>query len=185
MNRSGFVMLAAVLTITACGAGDGQSSTSSSPTAPTTASPAPTTPSPAPATGFDWVVAHRFESVTGPDNCWVRMQRDSLTGIAFSNMEMSVTRSTGSIRIESPWFQDYVGTISGNEFSARGENALEGGGKPCADGTLFTQLPGVSDLYGRFSADDQAMTATEVNSYRLTSGESVTYRWDWHATRRR
>ena len=42
-----------------------------------------------------------------------------------------------------------------------------------------------SDLYGRFSADDQTMTATEVNSYRLTSGEPVTYRWDWQATRRR
>ena len=171
-------MLAAALTLTACGGGDGQSPTSSLPTAPTT-------PSPAPSTGFDWVVTHRFESVTGPDNCWVRMQRESLTGVTFSSLEMSVTRSSGSIRIESPWFQDYLGTINGQEFSARGENALEGGGKPCADGTLFTQLPGVSDLSGRFSTDDQAMTATEVNSYRLTSGESVTYRWDWQATRRR
>jgi hypothetical protein len=180
MTRTGLATLAALLTVTACGGG--QSSPTSSPTTPTPSSP---TPGPTPGPTFDWIVTHRFESVTGPDNCWVREQRARLTGVAFSNLEMSVTRSDNSIRIQSPWFQDYVGTFSGNEFSASGEKPLEGGGRPCADGSLFTQLPGVSNLSGRFSADDQVMTATEVNSYQLTSGEPVTYRWDWQATRRR
>jgi hypothetical protein len=171
MPRTGLATLAVVLTVTACGGGQ------SSPTAPTPSSP---TPSPA----FDWIVTHRFESVTGPDNCWVRQQRARLAGVVFPNLEMSVTRSGDSIRIQSPWFQDYVGTLSGNEFSARGEKPLEGGGTTC-DGTSFTQQPGVSNLSGRFSTDDQLMTATEVNSYHLTSGESVTYTWDWQATRRR
>ncbi|MEO5739209.1 MAG: hypothetical protein ABIS29_01260 [Vicinamibacterales bacterium] len=44
-------------------------------------------------------------------------------------------------------------------------------------------MPGASSLSGRFSADDRLLTATEVNSYRLTSGETVTYTWEWQATR--
>jgi hypothetical protein len=44
-------------------------------------------------------------------------------------------------------------------------------------------MPGVSVLSGRFSADDQLMTATEVNAYPLTSGEVVTYTWEWQAKR--
>jgi hypothetical protein len=174
VNRFERVTLAAVLTLTACG--DGQS-----PTAPTTSSPSP---GPSPNPTYDWIVTHRFESVTGPDNCWVQEQRQRLTGVTFPNLEMSVTRSGNSIRIQSPWFQDYVGSMTGNDFSASGVQPLEGGGRPCADGSLFTQLPGVSNLSGRFSADDRGMSATEVNSYQLTTGEPVTYRWDWQAQRR-
>jgi hypothetical protein len=180
MTRTAVVTLAVVLTVTACG--DGESPPSPSPTAPTTSSPTPPRPAPF---DSDWLVTHRFESVTGPDNCWVREQRQRLTGVVFPNLEMDVTRSGDSIRIYSPWFQDYVGTLSGNEFSARGVTPLEGAARPCADGTLFIQEAGVSDLSGRFSADDQAMTATEVNAYHLTSGEPVTYRWGWQATRRK
>jgi len=44
-------------------------------------------------------------------------------------------------------------------------------------------MPGVSVLSGQFSADDQLMTATEVNSYPLMSGEVVTYTWEWRAKR--
>ena len=132
MSRIALVA-AAVFTLSACG-----QSSASSPTAPTTSSP---TPGPPAGPAYDWLVTHRFESVTGPDNCWVQAQRQSLTGVVFPNLEMSVTRSGNSIRIESPWFQDYVGTFSGNEFSATGENPLQGGGRPCADGSLFIQLP--------------------------------------------
>jgi hypothetical protein len=45
-------------------------------------------------------------------------------------------------------------------------------------------MPGASVFSGRFSADDQLMTATEVNSYPLSSGELVTYTWEWQAKRR-
>ena len=106
MSRIGLATFAAVLTVTACGGGGGRSSTSSSPTAPAT------TPAPAPGPTFDWVVTHRFESVTGPDNCWVREQRERLTGVVFSDLEMSVVRSSGSIRIESPWFRHMLAQTS-------------------------------------------------------------------------
>jgi hypothetical protein len=96
---------------------------------------------------------------------------------------MAITRSAGAIKLESPWFQvNYAGTVSGIAFSASG-GPLEGGATPCKDGTSFPQMPGVSNLSGRFSADDQQVTATEVNSYRLSSGETVTYTWDWQAKR--
>jgi hypothetical protein len=89
-----------------------------------------------------------------------------------------------SITLESCCFQvNYAGTVNGNAFAASG-GPLEGGGRPCRDGTSFQQMPGVSNLTGRFSDDTQQLTATEVNSYRLTTGEPVTYTWDWQATRR-
>jgi hypothetical protein len=98
---------------------------------------------------------------------------------------MTVTRSGGSISLDSGYFQvNYAGTATGNDFSATGRQPLEGGGRPCKDGTRFEQMPGVSNLSGRFSADGRELTATEVNSYRLTSGEPVTYTWEWRATRR-
>lgn len=134
--------------------------------------------------GADWRVTQRFVSVNGPDNCWVREQRERWTGAIFPDLPMVITRSGGSVTLASTFFQvNYVGTVSGSDFSASG-GPLEGGGSSCQDGTAFQQRPGVSNLSGRFSADGQLMTATEVNSYLLTTGELVTYTWDWQATRR-
>ena len=167
--------LAIALILTACDGGP------SSPTRPSVTSP-PTSP-PASSSLADWSVTQSFVSVVGPDNCWVREQRARWTGAIFSDLPMTVTRSGGSIVLEGDFFEvNYAGTISGNEFSASG-GPLDEGGTPCQDGTSFHQGPGVSDLTGRFSEDDQQLTASEVNSYRLTTGEPVTYTWDWQATR--
>jgi hypothetical protein len=171
------VVLAATLTI-ACGGGTPQ--TPSSPTAPTTTSPlAPSS--------TNWMVTHRFLSVTGPENCWIQQQRESLTGVVFSNLEMTAERSVnGSIKISSQWFVEYVGTMDGREFTAQQAEPLTGsGGRACPDGTNVQQLPGgVSNLSGSFSVDDQLLTATERNSYHLATGELVVYAWEWRATRR-
>ena len=171
-------MLALAISVTACGGG------SSSPTAPQLTPPQPTGPSASSAV-TNWVVTQRFGSVSGPDNCWIREQRARWTGATFPDLPMKVTRSAGSISLEGEFFAvNYVGTTSGSDFSAAGERPLEGGGRPCQDGTSFQQMPGVSALSGRFSGADQTLTATEVNSYRLTSGEPVIYTWEWQATRR-
>jgi hypothetical protein len=162
--------LAILLILTACGDG----------------SPSPTQPSsPTGAATTEWLVTQRFVSVSGPDNCWVREQRARWAPAIFPDLPMSVTRSGRSITVEGDFFQvNYAGSLSGREFSASGVRPLNGGGTPCQDGTSFQQLPGTSALSGLFAADDQAMTATEVNSYRLTSGEPVIYTWDWQARRR-
>jgi hypothetical protein len=167
------------LALTACGGGP------SSPTPPSSTAP----PQPAPTATLpgvtNWLVTQRFASVTGPDNCWIREQRQTWTGAVFPDLDMVITLSGSSIKLDSGWFAvNYAGTSAGSDFSASGTAALEGGGRPCRDGSSFTQMPGTSRLTGSFSGNGQALTATEVNSYRLTSGEEVTYTWEWQATRR-
>lgn len=182
MMRAKIFALAFPLIFVGCGGSN--SSTSPAAASPVVVTPAsPITP-PASSAATNWSVTQRFVSVTGPDNCWVREQRQRLTGASFPDLPMAVTRSAGSIKLEGEFFQvNYAGTFIGSEFSASG-GPLEGGGRPCQDGTSFQQLPGISNLSGRFSADDQRLTATEVNSYRLTSGELVLYTWDWQANRK-
>lgn len=165
---------AVLLLLTACGSGS--SSSTMTPTSPTNTNTTTAT------TG--WKVTQRFVSVDGPDNCWVREQRARLGPAVFPDLPMTVVRSGSSITLESAFFQvNYAGTASGNDFTASGVKPLDGGGTPCKDGTSFQQLPGASNLTGSFSSDNQQLTATEVNSYRLTSGEPVTYTWAWQATR--
>jgi hypothetical protein len=176
------LVLALAFTLAACG------SSSPSPTQPSpTPTPTPSpTPPPAPTAPGEsrWVITHRFASVEGPDNCWIRYQRQRLTGVVFSGLDATITRLDGSIRFKSPWFQDYVGTYSGIDFSTAGVQPLEGGGGQCPDGGgPFPQLPGTSNLTGRFAGDDQSLTGSEVNSYRLSTGEPVTYTWTWTGTR--
>ena len=163
------VTLALALLVASCGG--------NSPTQPTLEP----TPSPTPVT--NWNITHTFASVEGPDNCWVRSQRQRLTGVVFSNLDASITRTNGTIRVESPWFQTYTGIHSDRAFTAAGAEALPGGGTNC-DGASHTQMPGVSNLSGQFAANDQSFTGAEVNSYRLTTGELVTYTWTWTGTRR-
>jgi len=167
-------MLALAVSVTACGG-------SSPPTAPSPVGSSTTTTS----SGITkWSGAQDFGSVTGPDNCWVREQRQRLTGSNGPDLPITITRSAGSIRVESEyWAVQYAGNATAREFSARGDRPLEAGGRPCQDGTSFQQMPGVSVLSGVFSADDQLMTATEVNSYPLMSGEIVTYTWEWRLKR--
>ena len=109
----------------------------------------------------NWIVTQRFVSVNGPDNCWVREQRQRLTGAVFADLPMAVTRSNGAIRLDGSFFLvNYRGTYSGTEVTASGVAPLEGGGRRCQDGTSFTQMAGASALSGSFSADDQRATLT-------------------------
>ena len=173
LNNSVFAL---TLLVAACGG------SSSSPTAPDSSAP-PTAPPVVSAT--NWVVTQRFVSVSGPDNCWVREQRARWTGAIFPGLPMTITRTGTAISLDGDFFQvNYAGTANGTDFSASGKHPLEGGGTPCQDGTPFQQLPGISNLSGQISGGDQLLTATEVNSYRLTSGEAVTYTWAWEAQRR-
>jgi hypothetical protein len=167
------------LILIACG------STSPSPTAPSVTPSSSPTPTPQPVTAVtNWSVTQRFVSVEGPDNCWVRYQRGLWTGSMFPSLPAAITRVDGSLRVDSDWFQvDFAGTYVGPDFTATGVTPLNTGGARTCDGMFYQQMPGVSNLTGRFAADDQTFTALEVNSYRLTTGESVVYTWAWTATR--
>jgi hypothetical protein len=164
--------LALAILVASCGGN------ASSPTQPTLEL---TSPSSSNAT--KWNITHTFASVDGPDNCWIRLQRQRLTGVVFSNLDATITRTNGTIRVDSPWFQTYTGTYSGRDFTAAGSEALPGGGTTC-DGASFLQMPGISNLSGQLAEGDNSFTGAEVNSYRLTTGELVTYTWAWTGTRR-
>jgi hypothetical protein len=134
-----------------------------------------------------WNLTHRFVSVTGPDNCWVREQRERLTTTwaVVPNQPMRVTRENAAIAIDAQFEigtpYTFVGTVNGDEVSATDDRA--GAVGTCSDGSRFEQRPGVASLSGRFSADGRELTATVVNSYQLTSGGEVKYTWNWVATR--
>src|SRR6185503_8792474 len=91
------IMVATAALFTACGGGSSPSS-QPNPTAPTPSNGAPAS------SAQNWTVTHRFVSVTGADNCWIRSQRAGLTGAVFSNLDMTVTRTGNAITIASPWF---------------------------------------------------------------------------------
>jgi hypothetical protein len=164
-----FLGLAIALIFAGCGG-------SSSPTSATATS--------VPTGATNWLVTQRFISVSGPDNCWVREQRARWTGAVFPELPMVVTRTGTSIAVTGDFFQvNYAGMVNGNQLSTTGVEPLEGGSGRCKDGASFPQMAGISRVSGTFS-QDQTLRATEVNTYPEASGASVTYTWDWQATRR-
>jgi hypothetical protein len=176
--------LAAALILAACG-GSPTTTSPSLPTAPTPTTPPAPAPSPAPSPdATQWRVTQTFVSVVGPDHCWVAEQRARLTGLVFGDLPMTVTRSGGTIKVEGSFFQvNYTGTFRDRDFSVAGNAGLTGGAGSCKDGTPYSQLAGVSNLSGTFDSDDKLITAAEVNSYHMSTGEPVTYTWSWQATR--
>jgi hypothetical protein len=161
--------------------------------------PSSSTPPPLPAepTGdlppvTTWKITQRFVSVVGPDNCWVREQRARLTGAIFTDLPGTVDHSSRSIGIQGPLFEIYFsGEFYESQFSTSSGPPLQGAERlrrilfePCQDGTSVQQAGrSTSRLSGQFSPDNQVMTGTEVNTYFLTTGEVVNYRWEWHGTR--
>jgi hypothetical protein len=72
---------------------------------------------------------------------------------------------------------DYVGPLKGREFAI---STGWVGSLPCASGKVegFT-----GSVTGRFSDDGRAITASEIWSYTLTSGDAFNMYFDWDATR--
>src|SRR5688572_32247992 len=105
-------------------------------------------PTPTPSSATNWVVTQRFGSVTGPDNCWVNEQRERWTPAVFSGLPMTVTRTQTSVTLKGDFFQvNFTGTMTGTDFTATGDRALDGGGGVCKNGEgPFPQLAGVSKL---------------------------------------
>jgi hypothetical protein len=73
----------------------------------------------------------------------------------------------------------YAGTAVGEEFTAA--RAGRNYGSIFCNGVRF-DVSSDSQVSGRFSDDGRTLTATEVGSARLTSGETLTFRSDWSAS---
>jgi hypothetical protein len=100
---------------------------------------------------------------------------------------MTVERSGESIRLMVSDLQnpaereEYDGTVKSDVLTVPVEVSSSAGycGARGGRGEYQSQ----SELVGRFSDQGQVLTADEVYALRFTSGETLTYRLEWRATR--
>jgi hypothetical protein len=77
----------------------------------------------------------------------------------------------------------YAGTSVGKGFTAVRATGNGDGRIFCSGGQAFGARSDPSQVSGRFSDDGRTLTATEVGSYHLASGETLTFQSDWTASR--
>jgi hypothetical protein len=152
------------------------------PTAPTTAttSSMPSAAEPAAGTlaGPRWALARAFKSVT----CQICSAGSPKAGSSF-NLLMTIEHSGESVRLtltvepSEPWYYD--GATAGDAFAATAPSYS------VASMTGDPQFDFVSDdhVSGHFSEDGRTLTGEEAAAYRYTSGEVLTFYYEWRATR--
>ena len=170
-----------LISASACGGGN----STAIPTAPT--SSAFHAPVPAQIPGERWSLTVVFKSVSGsPAACvskyseYLGVSYDWLMAIERSGESMALIYDVGD---DADGLTQYAGTAVGKEFTAA---RATGNGNLrifCSGGQTFDARSEPSQVSGRFSDDGRVLTATEVGSIRLTSGETFTFRSDWTASR--
>jgi hypothetical protein len=158
------------------------------PTAPTsTSSSAAPAPAPGQIPGERWNLTVVFRSVSGsPAACvskyseYLGLSYDWLMAIQHSGEAMVLIYDVGNV---ADGLTQYAGTAVGREFTATRATGNGNGRIFCSGGQTFDARSDSSQVSGRFSDDGRTLTATEVGSYRLTSGETLTFRSDWTASR--
>jgi hypothetical protein len=178
--RTTSAVLVVAFALNACGGG------ADSPTAPTpqvSAMPRlDPRPDPPQVPGIRWNLTTIQTAVTGPGSkvCWRNPDGTRIDWL------MAVQRTSEAVSFlydVHNWPSDHVehkGRVAGEHFIASSES--QPGYFPCAG----TQVEFVfeAEVSGQFSADGQALTAREVWTYKLTSGEAVSIAFDWVASRR-
>src|SRR4029078_778683 len=153
------------------------------PTAPTsTQSPqSPQSPAPAPTVaGERWNLTATLRSITGPEACISDAARLTI-GQPFSWL-ITIQRSGESIHLSvadaddpSDRVGEYDGTVVDGVLTAAIESIT--------GQTLCGHVRAESYVSGRFSGDGRVLTAENVNSLQLSSGETVLAYYDWSASR--
>ena len=128
-----------------------------------------------------WNLTRTLKSVSTPDGCSQFGQNTERS----SDWLMAIQRSGESIRVlisdtsnfSDPW--SYDGAVVAEAFSVTGPGFT--GFLVCGE----THFPysAQDSITGHFSADGRTMTGEEVDSYRLTLGGTLIYRFEWNATR--
>jgi hypothetical protein len=155
------------------------------PTAPTSSvAPAPV---PAQIPGERWSLTVVFKSVSGsPAACVSKYSEhlgqsyDWLMAIQRSGESMALVYDVGDV---AEGLTQYAGTAVGKDFTAA---RATGNGNLrifCSGEQTFDARSEPSQVSGRFSDDGRVLTATEVGSIRLMSGETFTFRSDWTGSR--
>ncbi len=148
-----------------------------------------TAPAPVPAQipGERWSLTVVFKSVSGsPAACvssyseYLGLSYDWLMAIQHSGESMVLIYDIDHV---AEGLTQYAGAVVGQEFTAARATGNGNGRVFCSGGRTFDARSASSQVSGRFSDDGRTLTATEVGSYRLTSGETLTFRSDWIASR--
>jgi hypothetical protein len=164
-----------VVLLTGCADGPISIPTAPSPS-PSTSTPATPAPIPAGLHGEEWKLVTTLTATTGPA-CWPTSIGRSIV------WRLLVDRSTKEVRLLYDIHNyptdhiDYVGALNGREFAISTGWA---GSMPCASSKVERFAGSVT---GRFSEDGRAITASEIWSYILTSGETFNMYFDWDAAR--
>jgi hypothetical protein len=159
------------------GCTDGPVDVPSAPSPPPSVS-TPATPPPMPSglRGEEWRLVTTLTAATGPV-CWPTEIGRSIVWRLLVDRSAQTVRLLYDIQNYPTDHVDYIGPLMGLEFVL---STGWTGGLPCASGKVerFT-----GSVTGRFSADGRAITAKEIWSYGLTSGEAFNMYFDWDATR--
>jgi hypothetical protein len=177
--RTTSAVLIVAFALNACG------SDADSPTAPTPPMSALPRVDPRPdllqVPGVRWNLTTIQTAVTGPGSkvCWRNPDGTRIDWL------MAVQRSGESVSFVYDvhnWPYDsleHKGRVVGEHFIASSES--QPGYFPC--GGVQVEFVFEAEVSGQFSANGQALTATEVWTYKLTSGEAVSIAFDWVASR--
>ena len=146
------------------------------PTAPST--PPPVNPPPIPGAVAEerWTLTSTYIGHSGPIACIPPF--DGIPRNPFDSV-LLIQRSNDTIQLRTE-HDHYVGIVVGNEFSAT-ESYDSGETWQCGEARIHFRTEG--RVSGRFSDDGRALTAEDVASFRLDSGETINRRWSWSATR--
>ena len=145
---------------------------------------APDSPTAGPAqiavAGERWNLTTTLTSLEGPEVCWAPR-----TNVGTSvQWLMAIQRDGTSIHLlydVRNWPTDAVehfGTVEGDTFEAASRSWTTS----LLCGAARSEYQFEAHVSGRFSADGRSLTATEVWSYRPTSGATIRFHFDWTAT---
>lgn len=170
--------IVAVLLVQLCVACD-----KASPVAPIPSAPPPTlAPAPIPPReGEEWTLTSVLTSITRPARCGpsdtLRMVYDMLLTVERAGNSIHFIASAISNRSDA---YEYTASLTGTEFS--------GGGTTPSGYVLCGEARSDHSedrLTGRFAPDGQTLTAVEEMVFHVGEGDSVTYHFEWNATRQR
>ena len=152
----------------------GCDSHSSMPSAPTP--PAAPQPSPVPSVQQElWNLIGTYAGHTGPTECIPSF--DATVVQAPIRSVIAIQRSGDSIQVITE-HDRYVGDVMADAFSATDSDT---GTWQCGAARVNFSTEG--HVSGHFSADGRSLTGEEGVVFRLESGDTITRRWDWSATR--
>jgi hypothetical protein len=131
------------------------------------------TPTPAPSSRNSWSLTSQVIATAGPSICLYRPS----VGMAFGT-RFDLVKSGSSVRfvMEDTDWEPYTATLDGVNFTATNPTVESGHG-------MCIHYWQTSSLSGSLSEDGNRLTATEIWTIALDSGEKVTTTFRWSANR--